>query len=200
MIAPQSTSPRILKFTRSQKIQQFPYVFPDLAILKWVRLLTSSLEMKAIRDESVLAGIARALLLLAVIPFFNTPAYGKELKAEPIFERCKAKLASQEAVLHKVDDNDQFVVIAARNPSLEGEIVTLKHIFGAVESERVYLYYKPGSRKPVLKLPYLEDDLSQAEDMTIRRYYAAKGKITISFSNRSQKVFHPKASKKARAK
>ncbi len=154
--------------------------------------------MKAIQNPSVSERFLSTCLLTALILFASAPAFGEELKAEPIIERCRIQLVSQEAVLHRIDDNDQFIVIAARNHSLEGEIVTLKHIIGASESERVYLYYKQGSSAPVLKLPYLPDVLSIEEAVTLERYYAAKGKITISFSsNRSQRVFHPKTTRKA---
>lgn len=153
--------------------------------------------MKAILDERVLVRFLRACLPLALVLFSSLPAYCEELSAEQIIERCKSKLDKQEAVLLKIDD-DQFIVIAARNHSLEDEIVTLKHVFGAAESERVYLYYKHGSNAAVLKLPFLEDDLSQQEVMTMRRYYAEKGRMTITLSSsRSQKIFHPVVSRKA---
>lgn len=157
--------------------------------------------MKAIPNRSVPVRFLSACLLPALVLLSSAPAFGEELKAEQIIERCRSQLVSQEAVIHRIDDNNHFIVIAARNRSLEGEIVTLKHIIGASDSERVYLYYRQGSSTPVLKLPYLPDFLSIEEDAALESYYAEKGKIKITLSpNRSQKIFHPKTSRKAHQK
>jgi hypothetical protein len=154
--------------------------------------------MKAIPNQSAPVRFLRSCLLPALVLFSSAPALCVELKAEPIIERCRSQLVSQEAVLQRIDNNDQFIVIAARNHGLEGEIVTLKHIIGASDSERVYLYYKRGSSVPVLKLPYLPDALSIEEAIAVERYYAEKGRMTITLSSsRSQKIFHPVVSRKA---
>lgn len=156
--------------------------------------------MKAKLDVSLLARLMRACLLLALVLFTAPPAYCEELNAEQIIERCKSKLDQQEAVVLRTDC-DKFIVLAARNHSLEGEIVILKHVLGAAKEECVYLFYKPGSNRSVIKLPDLGDDLSQQEVMTLRRYYAAKGKITITVSSRRYpNVARHKPSRRAHSK
>ncbi len=157
--------------------------------------------MKAILDESVLVRFLCAFLLPALVLFNSQPAYCEHLSAEQIIERCQAKLDAEEAVLLDLHEDDQFVVIAARNHKLEGELVKRQHIIGKPGEGLVYLYYKPGTIAAVLKLPYAVDGFSQEESMTLKRYYAAKGKIAIVFtSDRSQKIFHPKTSRKAHQK
>lgn len=154
--------------------------------------------MKAILNTSVLVRFLRVCLLLAMVLTPSQPAFCEELKAEQIIERCKSKLDTEEAVLLNLYSDNQFIVISARNHKLDGEVVKLEHIIGTSGADQHYLYYKTGNTAPVLKLSYSLDTLSQEEAMTLKRYYAEEGKITITLSsNRSQKIFHPKTSRKA---
>ena len=121
------------------------------------------------------------LAALLAIMSLSAPALSAEVKLKQVIARCQAKLATQEAVLLSFDPaTEQYLVIAARNKRLEGQIVRRKHIIGKTEAERTYLYYKDGSRTPDLKLPYLEDELSIEESMAMKQHYAAKGKITLN--------------------
>lgn len=157
--------------------------------------------MIAILCVGILKKFLPAFLLLILVLSSFAPAYSEELKAEEIIERCKAKLSTQEAVLHRLVNDDEFLVIAARNHNLEGEIVKLKHIIGKSDSDRIYLYYKPNSKTPALKLPLLFDDLTQEEGMAIDLFYAKRGKNTCILSTkRSPKLLRPGMSKRAQKK
>jgi hypothetical protein len=154
--------------------------------------------MKAIRDANTKTGFVFACLWSCLFFLVIPPANGEELKPEQIIARCQSKLTTQEAVLLPVFSTDQFIVIAARDKKLDGEVVQLKHIIGKEVGERRFIYCKEKSDTPLLTLPYLHNELSIDETFALKRYYAAQGKITIMLtSHRSTKAFHPKAAKKA---
>lgn len=123
--------------------------------------------------------LASALALLPCLP-----AHCEGLSAEQIIARSRAKSAEQEAVLLSNHEGLEYVVVAARDRKLEGSVVHLRHIMGRDKDQRVFLYYKPGSQKPILRLPFAYDEFSIEECITLKQYYCAQGKIKIAISYR----------------
>jgi len=124
------------------------------------------------------------LIAAALTLWLTTPAFCSDSSAKAIIASSRADLAEQQAVLLDLCSEDlRFLVVAAKDKSLEGNVVYLKHILSNNNrGNEIYLYYKPGQQNAVFKLPSQTRVFSQEETMTLRSYYAP----TIAYSTQAR--------------
>jgi hypothetical protein len=93
----------------------------------------------------------KTIFLAAALTMLLSPAaYCLETSAEAIIARSRTQLETETAVLFH-DEVDAYIVVAARDRSLEGQIVYLKHILSGPDTRSAFLYYKPGATNAVIK-------------------------------------------------
>jgi mRNA-degrading endonuclease YafQ of YafQ-DinJ toxin-antitoxin module len=123
------------------------------------------------------------LLFVAVLVFsLSAPAFCSSPSAA-ILARCRAEIAQREAVMMRLDGDSNFLVVAARDHKLEGTVVQLRHILTNAD---VYLYYKPGQQKAVLRLPPETIVFSQEEIFALKNYYAARRAQVVAYSTQAR--------------
>jgi hypothetical protein len=120
----------------------------------------------------------KTILLAAALTMLLSPAaYSVDGSAEDLIARSRAQLETQDAVLVH-DEVDAYLVVAARDRSLEGTTVYLKHILSGPDGQgQVFLYYKPGAAKAAIKSASgaLSADFSQEETWVLRQHFGHRG-------------------------